>query len=218
MVDIKILRNTSDKIWQSCYQHPFVQEIGRGTLSREKFEFFLIQDYKFLLEYIKILSLEISKTNHKDVLYDLIEIQKKTFEGIKVHEQYLNVFEISEDRVNKAKIGLYNDAYISSLRNVTESKGVIEFLAAILPCPWSYHDFACKLIEINKKSLHQNPYKTWIQNYANKKTYLYIQEKLEEYSNKQKCEEIETLQKIFIRSLEYEYLFWDMCYRQTYNF
>lgn len=40
MVDIKILRNTSDKIWQSCYQHPFVQEIGRGTLSREKFEFF----------------------------------------------------------------------------------------------------------------------------------------------------------------------------------
>ena len=102
--------------------------------------------------------------------------------------------------------------------NVTESKGVIEFLAAILPCPWSYHDFACKLIEINKKSLHQNPYKTWIQNYANKKTYLYIQEKLEEYSNKQKCEEIETLQKIFIRSLEYEYLFWDMCYRQTYNF
>ena len=34
MVDIKILRNTSDKIWQSCYQHPFVQEIGRGTLSR----------------------------------------------------------------------------------------------------------------------------------------------------------------------------------------
>lgn len=51
-----------------------------------------------------------------------------------------------------------------------------------------------------------------------KKTYLYIQEKLEEYSNKQKCEEIETLQKIFIRSLEYEYLFWDMCYRQTYNF
>lgn len=79
-------------------------------------------------------------------------------------------------------------------------------------------DFACKLIEINKKSLHQNPYKTWIQNYANKKTYLYIQEKLEEYSNKQKCEEIETLQKIFIRSLEYEYLFWDMCYRQTYNF
>ena len=45
-----------------------------------------------------------------------------------------------------------------------------------------------------------------------------IQEKLEEYSNKQKCEEIETLQKIFIRSLEYEYLFWDMCYRQTYNF
>ena len=57
MVDIKILRNTSDKIWQSCYQHPFVQEIGRGTLSREKFEFFLIQDYKFLLEYIKILSI-----------------------------------------------------------------------------------------------------------------------------------------------------------------
>ena len=41
---------------------------------------------------------------------------------------------------------------------------------------------------------------------------------IKEYSNKQKCEEIETLQKIFIRSLEYEYLFWDMCYRQTYNF
>lgn len=40
MVDIKILRNTSDKIWQSCYQHPLSKKSGRGTLSREKFEFF----------------------------------------------------------------------------------------------------------------------------------------------------------------------------------
>lgn len=51
-----------------------------------------------------------------------------------------------------------------------------------------------------------------------KKHIFTYKKKLEEYSNKQKCEEIETLQKIFIRSLEYEYLFWDMCYRQTYNF
>lgn len=218
MVDIKFLRSTSDKIWQLCYQHPFVQEIGRGTLNLERFEFFLIQDYKFLLEYIKVLSLKISKTRHKDVLYDLIEIQRRTFEGVKVHEQYLNAFKISEIRVNKTPIGLYNDAYISSLRNVAESRGIIEFLTAILPCPWSYHDFANELIKTNGETLQQNPYKMWLQNYANKKAYIYIQEKLEEYSNKKTCEKIETLQEIFIRSLEYEYLFWDMCYHQTYGF
>lgn len=75
-----------------------------------------------------------------------------------------------------------------------------------------------RIIEWIEHNEHIYSVNVWIQNYANKKTYLYIQEKLEEYSNKQKCEEIETLQKIFIRSLEYEYLFWDMCYRQTYNF
>ena len=36
------------------YNHPFVQELGAGTLSKDKFKFYLLQDYLYLLEYAKV--------------------------------------------------------------------------------------------------------------------------------------------------------------------
>jgi len=42
------IRQQTDTIWQSIYTHPFVQEVGQGTLARAAFEFFIRQDYLYL--------------------------------------------------------------------------------------------------------------------------------------------------------------------------
>lgn len=217
MIGVEDFKKNSERMWQLCYQHPFVQEIGKGTLKREKFQFFLIQDYKFLLEYIKVLSMKISQIEDKDMLYDLMEIQRRTFEGITVHRQYLIEFGIPEDRIEFIKTGIYNEAYISALRNLAETKGIVEFLVAILPCPWSYHDFASELAKQYGEYLEGNPYKKWVKNYMEKNSYVYIQKKLEYYMRTKNYVKTYILQDLFQRSMEYEYLFWDMCYRETYS-
>ena len=37
-------------IWDDYLNHPFLKEMGQGTLDREKFKSYLIQDYLYLKE------------------------------------------------------------------------------------------------------------------------------------------------------------------------
>ena len=36
------LKTKAAKVWEGCYNHPFVQELGKGTLDKEKFKFYLL--------------------------------------------------------------------------------------------------------------------------------------------------------------------------------
>ena len=44
-------------IWQKNHAHPFVQGLGDGTLDKNKFRFYMIQDYLYLIEYAKVFAL-----------------------------------------------------------------------------------------------------------------------------------------------------------------
>ena len=44
-------------IWRKNHSHPFVKGIGAGTLDQEKFRFYMIQDYLYLIDYSKLFAL-----------------------------------------------------------------------------------------------------------------------------------------------------------------
>ena len=48
----QLLLATKD-IWQQYNQHPFVLGIQDGTLDKEKFRYYIIQDYLYLEDYAK---------------------------------------------------------------------------------------------------------------------------------------------------------------------
>ena len=41
--------------WQKTLMHPFVVGLGNGSLPLEKFQFYMCQDYVFLIEYSRVL-------------------------------------------------------------------------------------------------------------------------------------------------------------------
>ena len=212
---INELRDVSKEVWEACYNHPFVQEIGKGTLPQEKFNFFLIQDYKFLMEYIKILSLSSSYINDEKVLYQFWEFQKRTIEGRNNQKKFIQ--ELGLEEANTV-MGLYNESYISSLRSVATTKGTLAFLTAILPCPWSYHEFACRLQRKFGGNSGNKLYQDWIESYAQKDTYKIILKILKAYEAPISLDKNKELKLVFKRSLEYEYLFWDMCYKKKLSY
>lgn len=55
-------------IWNSYYEHPFIKGIGDGTLDVEKFKFYMIQDYIYLLDYAKVYALGIVKADSEEVM------------------------------------------------------------------------------------------------------------------------------------------------------
>ncbi len=41
-------------IWEKNHNHPFVQELGMGTLAKERFIYYMKQDYVYLIDYAKL--------------------------------------------------------------------------------------------------------------------------------------------------------------------
>src|SRR4051812_8617414 len=55
-------------IWEKNHQHPFVQELGKGTLDVEKFIYYMKQDYVYLIDYAKLFAVGVVKANDLETM------------------------------------------------------------------------------------------------------------------------------------------------------
>ena len=56
------LKSNNLSLWNKAHvEHPFVLGMKDGSLEFNKFKFYMIQDYKFLIEYCRVISIAISK-------------------------------------------------------------------------------------------------------------------------------------------------------------
>ena len=60
MTTTERLLRAAEPIWAGYHTHPFVRGIRDGTLDREKFRFYMIQDYRYLVEYSKVFAVGIA--------------------------------------------------------------------------------------------------------------------------------------------------------------
>lgn len=51
------LRRLAEPIWRAQHEHPFVREIGCGTVNLDQFRHWVKQDYLFLIEYCRLFGL-----------------------------------------------------------------------------------------------------------------------------------------------------------------
>ena len=60
------------------YEHPFVLGIGDGTLQLNKFQYYLKQDYVFLINYCKVLALAASKSSSENMMKRWVGLLNET--------------------------------------------------------------------------------------------------------------------------------------------
>ena len=75
------LYKTTEQLWNSYLEHPFVSGIADGSLDLDKFRFYMIQDYRYLLEYSKVFALGIVKSPREDVMRSFALMVKETLDG-----------------------------------------------------------------------------------------------------------------------------------------
>ena len=63
-----LLRDRASAIWELEHQHPFVVELGNGTLPLEKFQWYMKQDYLFLIDFSRVIAMAVAKA---DTLEDM---------------------------------------------------------------------------------------------------------------------------------------------------
>lgn len=211
------LYESVEEIWNGYYTHPFVQELGYGTLDIDKFRFYMIQDYLYLLEYVKVFALGIVKSKEEKWMREFSRMVHTTLDGeMDIHKEYMTRLGITQEEIKEARQSLANRSYTSYMLEIAYNGGPLEILVAILSCAWSYGKIGAYLSTIEGAKEHAF-YGEWVKGYAGEE---YARETkdmisfVDEMGKDATAAEIEHLKDIFIRCSRYEYAFWDMSYKK----
>lgn len=216
------LKAKAGQVWEDGYNHPFVQELGKGILDKEKFKFYLLQDYQYLLQYAKVFALAAVKSETEELMTNFSTIQYAILATeMDLHRNYMASFGVTREQMLSVKSSLYNRTYTANLLATAQTGGLAEILAAIFPCAWTYSDYGKRLKEQYADKLEGNFYKTWIENYAGDEfaeSFEWFYDALDALCANKTEAELEKITEIFVSSVEFEYLFWDMAYKMEMSY
>lgn len=116
-------------IWAAYNEHPFVLGIQNGTLAREKFKYYIIQDYLYLEEYAKVFALGIAKAKSPETIQLFSKYVTLLTEGeMDIHRGYMGKFAVSREELEATPRALDNLSYTSYMLRVAYEEGVPSIL------------------------------------------------------------------------------------------
>jgi thiaminase/transcriptional activator TenA len=212
------LKERSGKRWEESYSHPFVQELGAGTLDRESFKFYLLQDYIYLVEYAKVFAVGVVKSADEGMMANFTRSQHSILcREMETHRDYMRKFGISQREMEESRQSLFSKAYTSNMMYTATVGGPAEIISVVLPCAWSYYDYAARLKSKFSDTIEDNFYRSWIDVYSSeeyRESFEWLFSDLDRLSESRSQRELDALWDIFQTSVEFEYLFWDICHRR----
>lgn len=196
-------------IYQRTLDHPFLKGLADGSLPRSRFEYYLAQDALYLGGFSRALSLLAAKAPREEWSLTLnrhaveaLEVERK------LHESLLGAGRPA------ATMAPTNLAYTNHLIATVTQRPFLEGLGAMLPCYWIYWEVGKYLKQRGSKD---PDYQRWIDQYAAEEFGASVRQVLamiEEEARTADAATRERAQKLFELSARYEYMFWDMAWRE----
>jgi thiaminase/transcriptional activator TenA len=212
----RMVRRRSETVWRAIHAHAFLSELHAGTLATERFTYFILQDYIYLLDFAQVLCLGGAKSPN---LATLELFARHALAAVEVersfHATFGRTMGLSPKQLDKTIAGPVTRAYIDHLQAVARGGALNELVAAVLPCYWIYGDIGKRLF----KGRPRRPkiYRDWIELYASDEFWRPVREQiglLDELGSQASSHQKRLMSEHFVRSSRYEYLFWDQAYRK----
>jgi len=211
----------SDELWEAgaarvydeILRHPFITGLTDGSLDREAFRYFIVQDSHYLRAYSRCLTLVAAKAPDEDAVNmfarhaaEAIEVERDLHAGL------LSSLGLSAADVDKEGSGPTTTAYMSYLTAVCATGSYPEAVAAVLPCYWIYRDVGRELL---KRSSPDPLYERWMATYGSPEfdavveSVLAVTDALDVgTAERARCHQH------FAMTSRYEWMFWDAAYHQ----
>ena len=194
--------------------HPFVLGIANGTLPLEKFKYFMIQDYLYLMEYAKVFAIGAGKSYDDEITDAFTQYVSNIRSGeMDIHRGYMSRLGIDVAEAAKTRMAQDNLSYTSYMLRIAYEAGPAEICAAILPCAVSYEEITVKMVKEDPSCVEHDFFGEWIKGYSSME-YHAENEELIRITDKAAAgygeEQIKRLVEIGNRCTLYEKAFWDM--------
>jgi thiaminase/transcriptional activator TenA len=206
----------TEKLQRAMLEQPFNTELASGTLPEDVFQFYLIQDARYLIGFGRALSVAAARADRVDeVAFFSGAARESIVVERELHAGYFERFGLSESDVDSAETSPTCLAYTSYLLAVAQSGSYQELIAALLPCFWVYHNVGTEILR-NQEPGTDNPFQLWIDTYADDEFAAAVEtcksavdraaEQADEHTRARMLD-------AFVKACEYEWMFWDSAYR-----
>ncbi|MGH7391314.1 MAG: thiaminase II [Candidatus Rokuibacteriota bacterium] len=200
-----------DPIWTAILRHPFVRGLTDGTLPRESFRFYAVQDALYLREFARALSLAGARAPEDDWI---VMFNEHAAGALKVeralHESFFKEFGLTPAEVAATPLAPTNLAYTSYLLAVAYGAPFHEAVGALLPCYWIYWEVGRHL----ERTGSPDPlYQRWIGTYAADEFGAVVRaviDTTDRTAARLGPAEREAMRRHFVATSRYEWMFWEM--------
>jgi thiaminase/transcriptional activator TenA len=203
-----------EDLYGSILALPFNQELAAGTLSRERFTFYMLQDAHYLTMFARALAATAARVPDNDAL---IQLAGSAREAVVVeralHEGFFQRFGISAAEAAATEPSPTCSHYTHFLLSTAHNAPCEVSIAALLPCFWIYWEVGLHLLEV---AAPDNPYQAWIDTYADEafaegvRKVIAISDEVAEAAAPATREQ---MFHAFVRASQLEWMFWDSAYR-----
>ena len=210
------LRAAATDVWEAQHEHPFIRGIGDGSLDIEPFRYWVRQDYRFLIEYARMLATASARAPNLETMTKLAQLTNETL-GVEMsmHRAYAAQFGISEEDLERETMSPTCRAYTDFLVRTAATGSFPELVGALLPCMWGFSEVGQRLAAQERP---EDPrYVAWIDMYSSADfadLTAWCRGLIDRVTDGLPEEELSRVEEAFVTSSRYEYLFWEMAWNQ----
>ena len=209
------LRRGSGRIWRAIENHPFLRELHAGSLPMNRFTYFVLQDYVYLLDFAQVLCQGGAKAPDLETLemfarhaIGAVEVERS------FHASFGKTLGFAQKELDAVPKGPATEAYIGHLQSVARGGSLGELVAAVLPCYWIYGEAGRRLYKGRPRT--PKIYRKWIETYAGEAFWRLVREQIrlmDSLGAAASGREKKLMTAHFMLSSRYEFMFWEQAYR-----
>ena len=204
------LKSSCNKEWSEYTDHKFLSDLVNNKLPDKNFKSYLIQDYVFLQQFLKILALTVYKSKSFAEINRSINFIKGIDHEIKLHISYCKKWKIPLRSLNNIKVEKANSTYTDHVLSVGKNGNNLDIFTSLSPCIIGYGEIGFKLSKI--RNWKKSKYSSWIKMYSSKEYQQVAKDNIDYLDilfKKNKNKDMNKLERNFKKSTILERNFWE---------
>ena len=204
------LKNSCNKEWSEYTDHKFLSDLVSNKLPDKNFKMYLIQDYIFLQQLLKILALSVYKSNSFEEVSRSVNFIKGIDHEIKLHVSYCKKWKIPLRSLSNIKVERANSAYTDHVLSVGKNGNNLDIFSCLSPCIIGYGEIGLELSKI--RNWKKSKYNSWIKMYSSKEYQQVAKDNIDYLDilfKNNKNKNLNKLKKNFKKSTILERNFWE---------
>jgi thiaminase (transcriptional activator TenA) len=210
-----VLWSDVEGVYAAILAHPFLTGLADGTLPRESFRHYIVQDAHYLRGYARALAICAAKAPDESGTVMFAEHAAQAIAAERdLHAALMTELGSSAEEAALEPVAPTTQAYVSYLLATVYGGSFAEAVGAVLPCYWIYARVGDELLA---RSSPDPLYARWIAMYGSEEFQAVVDSVLEltdRVGESLSDSETALLRSHFRRTATYEWMFWDAGYRR----